>query len=111
MGKGLGQIWGYIVAFGTKKANTTFLIQGAPDAGKTALLYKCKEVARDRERETAKIYSSALCWDPNELQQSVDLRRTLEAQSGSASIKFFGIGEAEVNAKRSFQTVKSTPMG
>ena len=89
-----------------KKSGTTFLIQGAPGAGKTALLHKCEEVARDREWEIAEIPSSAL-WDPSELQQSIDLRRTLEAQSGSASINLFGIGGAEVNAKRSPQTIKT----
>ena len=80
------------------KSGTTFLIQGAPGTGKTALLHKCEELAQDREWETAKIYSSAL-WDPNELQQSIDLRRTLEAQSGSASINLFGIGGRKLMRK------------
>ena len=92
------------------KSGTTFLIQGAPGAGKTALLYKCEELARDREWATVEIPSSAL-WDPNELQQSIDLKRTLEAQSGSASINLFGIGGAEVNAERSPQTVKNLLRG
>ena len=92
------------------KSGTTFLIQGAPGAGKTALLYKCEELARDRGWVTAEIPSSAL-WDPNELQQSIDLKRTLEAQSGSASINLFGIGGAEVNAERSPQTVKNLLRG
>ena len=56
-----------------KETGTAFLIQGAPGAGKTALLYKCEELARDREWDTAEISSSAL-WDLVALRNCLGLK-------------------------------------
>ncbi len=44
------------------KKGTTFLIQAAPGAGKSALLYKCAELAEGQGWETLKINTKAL-WD------------------------------------------------
>ncbi len=85
---------------------TTFLIQGAPGAGKTALLTKCEELARDSKWKTAKIYPAAL-WDPNELQQSLESKKKFEVEGGSARIGIPGIGQAEVSAGMPPQTVKT----
>ncbi|MCY4232534.1 MAG: ATP-binding protein [Bacteroidetes bacterium] len=51
-----------------EKGGSTFLIQGAPGAGKTALLDQCKKLAKDNGWETAIVYPPAL-WDPQELLQ------------------------------------------
>ena len=51
---------------------TTFLIQGAPGAGKTALLYECEKHARAREWQVAEIGVRSL-WDPNQLLDSLGL--------------------------------------
>lgn len=92
------------------KWGTTFLIQGAPGAGKTALLAECERQAQKSEWETTEISSAAL-WDPNELQQSLKLRRTWKVGSGCARVGISGIGEADINAERSPQTVKNLLRG
>ena len=91
-------------------SGTTFLIQGAPGAGKTALLAESERLAQTSEWETTEISSAAL-WDPNELQQSLKLRRTWKVGGGSARVGISGIGEAEINAERSPQTIKNLLRG
>ena len=51
---------------------TVFLIQGAPGAGKTALLAECERIARGREWQVANIGVGSL-WDPYELLDSLGL--------------------------------------
>jgi hypothetical protein len=92
------------------KSGTTFLIQGAPGAGKTALLAECESLAQKGGWETAEISSGAL-WDPNELQQSLKLRRTWKVGGGSARVGISGIGGAEISAERSPQTVMNLLRG
>ncbi len=92
------------------KAGTTFLIQGAPGAGKTALLTECESLAQKSGWETTEISSAAL-WDPNELQQSLKLRRVWKVGGGSVRVGISGNGEAEVSAERSPQTVKNLLQG
>ncbi|MCY4672745.1 MAG: hypothetical protein OXD43_03080 [Bacteroidetes bacterium] len=92
------------------KSGTTFLIQGAPGAGKTALLTECESLAQKDDWETAEISSVAL-WDTHELQRSLKLRRTWKVGGGSARVGISGIGEAEINAERSPQTVKNLLRG
>ena len=53
------------------KEGTTFLIQAAPGAGKSALLYKCAELAEGQGWETLKINTKAL-WDTDALCQILD---------------------------------------
>ncbi len=56
------RITGYV----RKKTGTTFLIQGAPGVGKTALLAECKKRAIAHRWEAVNIGIGAL-WDPNNL--------------------------------------------
>ncbi len=49
---------------------STFLIQGAPGVGKTALLYECEKLAKESDWRIAKIKPTAL-WTPNELRRSL----------------------------------------
>lgn len=88
------------------KGGTTFLIQGAPGAGKTALLTECERMAQKRGWETTEISSSAL-WDPDALQQSLKLRRTWTLDEGAARVGVPWIGEAEISAGRAPQTVET----
>ena len=53
------------------KKGTTFLIQAAPGAGKSALLYKCAELAEGQGWETLKINTKAL-WDTDALCQILE---------------------------------------
>ena len=61
----------------TLKAGATFLIQGAPGAGKTALLDKLRRVAEDRKWKTAEIDAPAL-WDVKTLRESIPDRNILK---------------------------------
>ncbi len=87
-------------------SGTTFLIQGPPGAGKTALLAKCEELARGRGWKTVDIAPPAL-WNHNELQQSLKPRRNFKVEGGSAGIRFFSFGQAELKAGRFPQTMKT----
>ncbi len=49
---------------------STFLIQGAPGVGKTALLYECEKLAKESDWRIAKIKPTAL-WTPGELRTSL----------------------------------------
>lgn len=86
------------------KWGTTFLIQGAPGAGKTALLAKCGELARDRGWKISDIDPPAL-WNPDELRQSLGIK--IKIEGGSARVGIPGIGEAEVSAGRFPHTMKT----
>ena len=109
--EGILSTFGKILNYSTENRwGTTFLIQGAPGAGKTALLYECERLAQKSKWETTEISSAAL-WDPNELQQSLKLRRTWKVGGGSARVGVSGFGEAEINAERSPQTVKNLLRG
>jgi len=55
-----------------KTWGTIFLIQGAPGAGKSALLYECEKRARVRNWEVADIGVGSL-WDPYKLLGSLGL--------------------------------------
>ena len=85
---------------------TTFLIQGAPGAGKTALLAECARLARDRGWEIADIDPLAL-WNPDELQQSLESKKKFKVEGGSAGVTIPGIGHAEISAGVLPQTVKT----
>ena len=56
-----------------KKRGTTFLIQGAPGAGKTALLDVLSKHAKERGWKTAHIYPNAL-WNPHDLSPCLGKR-------------------------------------
>lgn len=64
---------------------TTFLIQGAPGVGKTALLAECERLALDRSWKTAEIDPPAL-WDPNELLHYLGMGSRLRVTGGSGEV-------------------------
>ena len=66
---------------------TIFLIQGAPGAGKTALLAECERIARGREWEVANIGVGSL-WDPYKLLDSLGLGDKYEVTEKSTQ---FGV--------------------
>ena len=51
-------------------SGTIFLIQGAPGAGKTALLYKCDEVVKGLGWKTVDLIPRVL-WDPDEILHAI----------------------------------------
>ena len=85
---------------------TTFLIQGAPGAGKTALLAECERLARGIGWKIADIDPLAL-WNPDELEQSLESKKKFKVEGGSAGVTILGIGRAGVNAGMLPQTVKT----
>ena len=86
-------------------SGTTFLIQGPPGAGKTALLAECASLAQGSRWKIVDIAPPAL-WNPNELQQSLKPRRNFKVEGGSAGIRFFSFGQAEIKAGRFPQTMQ-----
>ena len=85
---------------------TIFLIQGAPGAGKTALLYECEKLAEKRSWEIVEISSAAL-WNPDELQRALESKRNFKFEGGSAGVNIFGIGHASVTRRMIPQTVQT----
>jgi len=78
----------------SKKDGTTFLIQGAPGAGKTALLYKLSEEAEKNEWKTVNLFPTAL-WEPEDLLHCLGRKRGKVARfSGSIGMGADGIGHA-----------------
>lgn len=88
-----------------KTWGTIFLIQGAPGAGKSALLHECEKLAESSGWKTSRIHAPAL-WDLDELSQSLDSRRKLNVEGGAAKIAIPGIAEAGVSAELPPQTVE-----
>ncbi len=66
---------------------TTFLIQGAPGAGKTALLYECQKYALEAGWNVVLIPPTAL-WDTNELLNALGKGRKMQLTQGSGK---FGV--------------------
>ncbi len=66
---------------------TTFLIQGASGAGKTALLYECQKYALEAGWNVALISPTAL-WDTNELLNALGKGRKMQLTRGSGK---FGV--------------------
>lgn len=82
------------------KSGTTFLIQGAPGVGKSALLYELERLALASGWETTKkkLYPPAL-WNPNELRSSIGKRTIPRITSGSAQVNLAGLAKAGVTAE------------
>jgi len=71
------------------KTGTIFLIQGAPGAGKTALLDQCKNLPLSRGWHVAKIKSGAL-WYPDQLVDSLGKKPRVQLTGGSVQ---FGVDD------------------
>ena len=87
------------------KSGTTFLIQGAPGAGKTALLHECEKLARSAKWKIADIDPPAL-WNPDELFHPLGLKR-MRVEHGSLHVGVPSLGKAEIRARRPIQTIKT----
>ena len=87
------------------KSGTIFLIQGAPGAGKSALLHECAEQAKSAKWEIAKIAPVAL-WNPGRLRQYLGLKN-IKIEGGSAHLGVPGIAQADISAERSPHTVET----
>ena len=86
------------------KWGTTFLIQGPPGAGKTALLYECEKMAREKRWKTAEINPPAL-WDPDVLCYFLGRKKAPKVVGGSVQIGTKGIANAELEIKWSQLTI------
>ena len=86
------------------KSGTTFLIQGAPGAGKTALLHECEKLARSAKWKTTNIDPTAL-WEPEILRHSLSRRRTPKVVSSSIRIGSKDIVDAELQVEWSQLTI------
>ena len=67
-----------------EKGGSTFLIQGAPGAGKTSLLDQCAELASNKGWHVAKIKTGAL-WDKGKMLRSLGLGKMVGVDSVSLS--------------------------
>ncbi len=85
---------------------TTFLIKGAPDAGKSTLLYECRKYAEDLEWEVADIRVSAL-WNPNKLLSSLRYEKEYEVTEKSTQIGVKDIMEGGYKSVRSEPQVRN----
>ncbi len=68
----------------SKKRGTTFLIQGAPGAGKTALLHECKKIVK-KKWQIADIYPNAL-WSPEDLSHCLGKKSGMRITGASAEV-------------------------
>jgi len=81
-------------------SGTTFLIQGAPGAGKTALIAECGKRARNSDWDVVEIRVNSL-WDPHELREDLGLGTTEK----STQIGVEGVLKREVRTSRPRRTV------
>lgn len=58
------------------KSGTTFLIKGAPGAGKSALLHECREYAGGQGWQTVRVFSMSAFCNPNEMRHILGERKT-----------------------------------
>ena len=89
------QDFGALLVYSSKnKSGTIFLIQGAPGAGKTALLDECRKIAGGQGWKTAKIKPPAL-WDPDELLHYLGKGRRLSFTGGSGQVGVDAVVKAD----------------
>ena len=69
------------------QGGSTFLIQGAPGAGKTALLHECEKMVKVQDWEVAKIKAPAL-WDPHKLLDALGRGERYKGTERSTQIGF-----------------------
>ena len=94
-----------------KKNNegTTFLVQGPPGIGKTALLDECRKKAKREKWEVRKLVVTAL-WDPDLMAECLGLKKkevaTEKTTGGGGKLQYFG---ASLEGGLSRTTKKATP--
>ena len=89
------------------KGGTTFLIQGAPGAGKTALLAECEKRALEKEWKVVDLPVRAI-WSVDELRRSLGLGKIPVVKHGSAQVGGGPIGKLEVSAELASETMLNT---
>ena len=97
-----------------KNKGTIFLFQGSPGVGKTALLEKCKEIAKQQDWEVASINPGGL-WDVVQLKKDVGLERKIKIPKFLLRLGFSWLGgqaELEFSQKRVLDVLKKgkTPL-
>ncbi len=85
------------------KSGTTFVIQGAPGAGKSALLGECEKLAKGQGWKTVEIKPPAF-WDPSALRDFIGLRK-FSITGGSLQIGPKNIASAAINVDWSRKTI------
>ena len=87
--------FGKVLDYSTQnKRGTIFLIQGAPGAGKTALLSECEKIAERKRWKVANIPVRAI-WSVAELRQTLGMGNIPVASHGSAQVGGGPIGKLE----------------
>ncbi len=74
-----------------KKKGTTFLIQAAPDAGKTALLHKCAELAEGQKWKVVDIGPSEL-YETNTLLRTLGREKETQTKATTTSVDTYSKG-------------------
>ena len=67
------------------KSGTIFLIQGAPGAGKSALMYECERRAKDSGWKVVRMPARAF-WDPDKLRRTFGLGKVPQITGGETAI-------------------------
>ncbi len=97
------QDFGALLVYSSKnKSGTIFLIQGAPGAGKSALLEECEKRAREKGWKTAEIKPQAF-WDPDALRDFLGLGKFPWSTFRSLKI---GVSGASVTVGRASRTIR-----
>ncbi len=96
--------FGKLLRYSTQnKSGTTFVIQGAPGAGKSALLGECEKLAKSQGWKTVEINPPAF-WDPSALRDFIGLRK-FSITGGSLQIGPKNIASAAINVDWSRKTI------
>lgn len=81
------------------KSGTIFLIQGAPGAGKTALMYECEKLARNSGWKVFRMPARAL-WDPDNLRRTLGLGNIPQVTGGTVEISAGPFARGGVTVER-----------
>jgi len=84
--------------FATSNKGTTFLIQGAPGVGKTALLFKFREIAKKKGWKVVNIKANAL-WNRESLNKYIGVEKPIQLDKTSAKA---GMGSVAIAANIKF---------
>ena len=102
---------GALELFREDKDGTTFLIQGAPGAGKTALLDVLSKHAKKNGWKPILINTNTL-WSPDELLRRLDKSgRQITSFSAEAGVDHVGHGSLNINIKTAAHTISDILRG